>query len=153
LLVFSLICDFIYYFGGRDEVWAQVAYYTLGGGIIGALVAAVPGFIDLLSIRDPGHKRLGIVHMCFNLVAVVLLVTDFWLRREQGTWTGSAFSLSIIGVGMLAVSGWLGADLVHIHGIGVATRAEADAATREADSEVAGSEGERTPRGFRKSTA
>src|SRR5688572_22724486 len=49
LLIFSLVCDLISLVVTDDSVWATVALYTMVGGFIGALLAAVPGLIDLLS--------------------------------------------------------------------------------------------------------
>jgi uncharacterized membrane protein len=43
LWIFSLVCDLVFAFGGASENWRLVAVYTLAGGIIGALLAAVPG--------------------------------------------------------------------------------------------------------------
>jgi hypothetical protein len=40
--------------------------YTMVAGIIGALVAAVPGLIDFFSISDPRAGRIGLVHLCIN---------------------------------------------------------------------------------------
>ncbi len=50
LWIFSFIMDLIYYFGSGTEIWNIVALYTMIGGIIGALIAAVPGLIDFLSL-------------------------------------------------------------------------------------------------------
>jgi hypothetical protein len=42
LWIFSLIADFIFLSGG-DARWNDVAFYTIAGGLVGALVAAVAG--------------------------------------------------------------------------------------------------------------
>ncbi|MDP2247605.1 MAG: hypothetical protein Q8J65_05695, partial [Nitrosomonadales bacterium] len=46
LLVFSLICDLIALFSADQQVFHTVALYTMIGGFIGALFAAIPGYID-----------------------------------------------------------------------------------------------------------
>jgi len=46
LWVFSMICDFVF-ISTDDTRWAVTAYFTLGGGILGALLAALPGLVDL----------------------------------------------------------------------------------------------------------
>lgn len=150
LLIFSLVCDFVYFLGGHVLSWAEVAYYTLGGGIVGALIAAVPGLVDLLSIQNPEHKRTGIIHMCVNLVAVALFVADFWLRRQQAAPTAIPFVLSLLGVGLLGVGGWLGGHLVHVAGISVDTESAGEIPTRQQDTESAGHD-VRSPRGMRRS--
>ena len=53
LWIFSLVCDFIAMRSASPETWNVVALYALVGGIVGALVAAIPGLIDLVSLRDP----------------------------------------------------------------------------------------------------
>ncbi len=57
LLIFSLICDLCSLGSANPATWATVALYTMVGGFIGALVAAVPGLIDLLSLTDPSDQE------------------------------------------------------------------------------------------------
>ena len=121
LLIFSLICDVISTGSSNAATWATVALYTMVGGFIGALVAAVPGLIDLLSLTVPAIKQTAIIHMSINLTVVVLYAVNLWLRIHGSTNTGAPLVLSIIAVGMLAVSGWLGGKMVHVHGVGVDT--------------------------------
>ena len=35
----------------QPETWSTIALYTMVGGIVGALAAALPGLVDLLSLR------------------------------------------------------------------------------------------------------
>jgi uncharacterized membrane protein len=120
LWAFSLICDIIYFSGWGGAEWETVAYFTMAGGIITALIAAIPGFIDLLSITDPKPRRIGISHMIINLVVVALYVVNFFMRREGGASNKVTLILSILGIGLLSVSGWLGGELVHVYRVSVA---------------------------------
>jgi uncharacterized membrane protein len=117
LWVFSLICDFAYV-GTDDARWAITAYFTLGGGVIGALAAAVPGLIDLLGLRDARAVRVGMYHLVLNLGIVAAQAVNFWLRMEDG---GDVAvlprAISIVAVATLAISGWLGWHLVHVFGV------------------------------------
>ena len=89
------------------------------GGLIGALVAAVPGLIDLLSLTNPAVRRIAVIHMSINLTVVALYAVNIWLRTHGSGSSGLPFILSIAAVGMLAVSGWLGGKMVHVSGVGV----------------------------------
>src|SRR6266508_187114 len=80
LWIFSLVCDLIYRFGSLNPNWELVARYTMVAGIVGALIAAVPGFIDMLSLPW-GVKRVALIHMSINLTIVALYVVNAWLRR------------------------------------------------------------------------
>jgi uncharacterized membrane protein len=82
LWVVSGLCDLLALL--RDQpVWRALAFYTIAGGILGALVAAIPGFVDLRSIAEPRVRRVGWAHMLINTAAVSLYGVNLWLR----TWT------------------------------------------------------------------
>ncbi len=120
LLAFSLVSDLIHLFGWGGAVWNDVAYYTMAGGIIGALVAAVPGLTDLLAQTEAEVKKIGVTHMIINLVAVVVFAVDFWLRTKGAADAALPITLSVIGVALFCVSGWLGGEMVYVRGVAVA---------------------------------
>src|SRR5689334_6364186 len=81
LWVFSFVCDLFFVFGSGAPAWSTVALYTMGGGIVGALIAAVPGLIDLLSLPAELRKT-ALAHMAINLSIVAISVVNFWLRLQ-----------------------------------------------------------------------
>src|SRR5688572_30668513 len=89
LWVFSFVCDVIYRWFDPRPLWDTVAYYTMLGGIGGAVLAAVPGFIDWLSLT-PGSrsKRIGTFHMILNVAALVLYGVNAGWRTEETVRTG-----------------------------------------------------------------
>jgi uncharacterized membrane protein len=116
LWLFSLLCDLVHRFGGTSPNWEIVAWYTMIGGIVGALAAALPGLVDLLSL--PAHvKRIGIAHMAINLTIVALYAINAWVRRDGVT--DGAIWLSVLAVVLLGVSGWLGGHMVYVHRVAV----------------------------------
>lgn len=119
LWAFSLISDIIH-MQTQEQVWSTMAFYTLGAGIIGALLAAVPGLIDLVSDAARPVRKTGITHMVLNLIVVALMAVSFYLRY-QGMATMLPFILSAVGIVLLLVSGWLGGKMVHQYGLGVDT--------------------------------
>jgi uncharacterized membrane protein len=119
LLVFSFACDLVYFFGTRTPVWSRVALYTMAGGILGGVVAALPGLIDFLSIRDPKTKNVAWKHMLANLSGLVLFAAAFWLHHRYGAPSTGSLGLSLLGMVALGIGGWLGGELVYVHGMGV----------------------------------
>jgi uncharacterized membrane protein len=118
LWVFSFVCDLVYLFQGA-AIWADVAFYTLAGGLVGALLAAIPGFIDYASIRSAEAGAVARTHMLINLTVVALYAVNLWLRTWDPPVTFLPVLLSAISIVLLGVSGWLGGELVYVHGIGV----------------------------------
>ena len=129
LWIFSLVSDLIYRFGWGEEVWDAVAFYTLAGGIVGALLAAVPGFIDLLSLPPGQGKKIAVAHMAINLGAVVLFAVNFGLRLNAAPGAPVPILLSVVGVALIGVSGWLGGELVYVHGVSVSPSASSPSRT------------------------
>jgi len=84
LWIFSLACDLIRLAGASGDAWSTVAFFTMIGGLIGALCAAVSGFIDLLFYKGgaPPLEKVALTHMAINLTAVVLYAINVWLRAS-----------------------------------------------------------------------
>ena len=135
LWVFSLVADVIYLW--RDNpVWKNyVAFYALLGGIIGAAVAAVPGLIDWLSLTDKAVVKLANWHARLNVIALLIFAASFYLRTTSGAGLTSnsytiALALSVLGVILISISGWLGGEMVFKHGVAVEAQS-ADRVVRE----------------------
>ncbi|MEP6601283.1 MAG: DUF2231 domain-containing protein [Nitrospirota bacterium] len=124
LWIFSLISDAVYGLGWGGTLWNEMAFYTMAGGIVGALAAAVPGLIDYLSMSDPETSKIAKMHMIVNLTVVGIFIANLWLRTMFAPGAGLPVVLSVIGVALLGFSGWLGGELVYVHGVGVDSPAE-----------------------------
>jgi len=119
LWIFSLISDLIFKFGYGGTVWNDVAFYTIAGGIVGALIAALPGFVDLTSLTNPKTKSIALSHMFINLLAVAVYCVNFWLRMHRAPGDNLPIVLSIVGVVLITISGWLGGEMVYVRGVAV----------------------------------
>ena len=117
LWAFALVADVAALITGAGE-WRTVAYYCIGGGLVGALLAAVFGLVDLLGVKDPQPRRTGFIHMALNLAAVAVFGLNFFLRMNEPDHSGALW-LTLVGVVVVAVSGWLGGELVHRYGVSV----------------------------------
>jgi len=90
------------------------------GGVVGALVAAVFGLVDLISLPSGTYvKHVALTHMGINLVVVALFACNAWMRHNEANPSGTPFILSIVGILLLVVSGWLGGKMVYEAGVGV----------------------------------
>jgi uncharacterized membrane protein len=128
LLVTAIIFDIIHLASG-DSRWAEVSWYMIGAGLIGGLVAAVPGWIDWFAIpRNTRAKRIGLIHGLGNVAVLVLFAVNWLLRRDApGAPPVEAIVVGFVGAGIMTVTGWLGGELVDRLGVGVHDGAHLDA--------------------------
>jgi uncharacterized membrane protein len=112
----------------REPRWADVAFYMIGAGIIGGLLAAAFGWVDWTAI--PGGtraKRVGLMHGIGNVAVLVLFVLSWLLRRDNPSVPPTeAVVASLAGGGIALVTGWLGGELVDRLGVGVDDGAHLD---------------------------
>ena len=99
------------------------SFYAMLLGVITALIAAVPGVVDYTDIRsDHPAKRTATTHLTLNLIVVALYGINLGVRSSSLVDPKISFGpliLSLVGVGLLSVSGYLGGRLVYDAGISV----------------------------------
>ncbi|HEX8386013.1 MAG TPA: DUF2231 domain-containing protein [Rubricoccaceae bacterium] len=109
--------------------FAEVAFWMIAAGIVGGVVASLPGWIDWSAIpADTRAKRVGLVHGLGNTVVLALFVASWLLRRDAPESPDTlALVLGFAGGGISLVTGWLGGELVDRLGVGVDDGAHLDA--------------------------
>ena len=138
LWVFSLVADLIALGSSAPELWQAAALYTMIGGIIGALAAAIPGLIDLLSLRGLPVQSTAIKHMALNLTIVALYAINAWTRLGGTVSPNVSIGLSVLAIALLLVSGWLGGKMVYEGGVGVHAEESAMSGERKASERAGG---------------
>jgi uncharacterized membrane protein len=126
--VASFVFDLASRWSGEPLVFAKGAYWLVGLGVVGALVAATFGFLDLFAIPTGTRAfRTGLLHMAVNLVVVSGFAGSFLLRRPRLGQSGGVpiglITLSAAALTLLAVAGWLGGQLAYRYGVRVADEA------------------------------
>ena len=128
LLATSLILDIIYLITDSGK-WSQAAFYDMGIGILGGLLAAIFGLIDWFAI--PGGTRaksIGARHGLGNLIVVVFFVVNWALRKGNPENPGTLpIILSFIAIALALMTAWLGGELVDRLRVGVDDGAHLDA--------------------------
>ena len=118
LWVFSFVCDLTFVFGSGASLWYTLAFWTIIGGIAGAVLAAVPGVIDMLSLTGT-PKKLALIHMALNVTVILLYAVNLGMRIAGDPVAGIPLVLTVVSIALLGVSGWIGGHMVYVHRVGV----------------------------------
>jgi uncharacterized membrane protein len=118
----SLVFDILALCGVEPDAFALAAQWLVAIGIIGALVAAFLGLMDLSTLASGTRaRRVALTHMVFNTVAIVLFAVSFFIRAGQpGDVSVAGFVLSIVAILCVGFSGFLGGELAYRYGVRVA---------------------------------
>lgn len=141
----SLVFDIIAFAVDDPTPFVTAATILIWIGIVGAVLAAVFGLLDLSVLaKGTTARRTALIHMTLNLcIVVVFLVSAILRMAADGEISVAGFILSIIALIALGVSGYLGGKLAYHYGVRVAsetTQAEGFRGQADADRRRAGTE-------------
>jgi uncharacterized membrane protein len=117
LWIFAGVADLASYLTGSTD-WQLVAYYCLIGGVVGAALAAVAGLLDLSGLPQTPARRTGVFHMVLNVIALLTAGANVAFRWDAPGHAGPRL-LSLVTIFLIAISGWLGGELVYVYRVGV----------------------------------
>ncbi|WP_375481286.1 DUF2231 domain-containing protein [uncultured Mycobacterium sp.] len=114
---------------------AQGSEWLIAIGIIGALLAAMIGFLDLLAMPTGTRAfRVALLHMTLNVAIVSAYIVNFiWRHSSYGQPAAVGLGplvLSACSLAVLMVSGFLGGMLSYRYGVRVAREADQTEAFR-----------------------
>ncbi|MFF8373835.1 DUF2231 domain-containing protein [Streptomyces lydicus] len=121
----SLVFDVASHVVRDPDFLVRGAMWLIALGVIGALAAALVGFLDLFAI-PPGTRafRVGLVHMTLNLLVTGAYAVNFLWRHagpRPDTGVGAGMlALNVVSIAVLGVSGYLGGKLAYRWGVRVA---------------------------------
>jgi uncharacterized membrane protein len=128
-LIGALLADLAFW-STSDPFWAVAGAWLVGGGVAGGALAALAGLTDFLGSPRVRALRTAWIHFLGNATAILLAILNLHLRTGAAPSAAEAvlpwgLVLSAAVVAILAVTGWLGWELVYRHGVGIAAAAGA----------------------------
>jgi nitrite reductase/ring-hydroxylating ferredoxin subunit/uncharacterized membrane protein len=120
LLTGALLLDVLSLLTG-EKSYLQAAIYSETGGLISALIAAVPGIIDYYYTVPPesSAKKRATKHGLLNSLAVLTFTMALLIRLKSDPNLPSLIAIESVGVIFLGVAGWLGGTLITRNQIGI----------------------------------
>ena len=124
LLPAALVFDVLSFSGVGGNAMVRTSFWCIAAALIVILAAATTGLADFTEIK-PGKaaKPLGWYHMLLNIAVAIIFLVNVLVRypRLDATFVRIfEMFLTLIGVIILGVSGYLGARMVFHYGIGIA---------------------------------
>ncbi|MFI5494384.1 DUF2231 domain-containing protein [Actinoplanes sp. NPDC051859] len=101
---------------GGPAILGSLAYWNVVAGLIGGILAALAGAIDLMLVpHGTPAKRIGVLHGLANmgvllLFAVVLMVR---MRSPERVASGGLLAIEFLALGGAVFSAWYGGELVN----------------------------------------
>lgn len=126
LLTGAVLADVVSLFYQSDVV-AHLSFWTSAVGVVSGLAAAVPGLIDYLFVaRHTSAKKLGIMHMTVNVIALIGFGIGTFLMYRSGAGTGAeivltntTLALHLVAYLFLMLGGIFGGEMAYRHKIGM----------------------------------
>ncbi len=126
----SLIAFVVYQFANTEIFWFRLGAFCTYAGVLSALAAAVPGFIDwAFGIpKESAAKKRGLIHMALNVTALILFAINAY--RVYGNWytpvedASGLWIVALIGVCLTVAAGYHGWELIATHKVGVSMTPE-----------------------------
>lgn len=119
----SIIFDIIGFVAEDPTPYVVAARILILIGIIGAVLAAVVGFLDYTQlVKGTAAHRTATIHMALNLGVTALFIVNVLIRfsADDDDVSVLGFILSLLGLAALGISGWLGGKLAYHYGVRVA---------------------------------
>ena len=108
LFVAALVTDIVYVVDG-SHAWAVASRWLIGGGLVGALLAALAGFTDFAGNANIRAFRDAWLHLFANLALVLIEGINLILRLPDAAVAGSiGIVLSAVATVVMLFSGWKG---------------------------------------------
>lgn len=120
--IMSFAFDLASQWAGEEAVFTKAAFWLIGAGILGAVIAAVFGLMDFIAIpRGTRAFTIGLTHLVLNLTVVAVFAVNFAIRRGEldDAVEPLPIALSALSLAVLAISGWLGGTLIYRYGVRV----------------------------------
>ncbi|HUS19381.1 MAG TPA: DUF2231 domain-containing protein [Terriglobales bacterium] len=118
---FALLADLAGAGLNHGLLWAT-GFFAIIGGSIGAVLAAIAGTLDFITVVPPksSAKKRGLTHGLLNSAVLIAFIVIAVQRGDAYTQpSATLLGFEALAVGVMMASGWLGGTLVYRNQIGV----------------------------------
>ncbi|WP_236718287.1 DUF2231 domain-containing protein [Actinoplanes sp. TFC3] len=128
LFAMALLFDLGNLLGGPDILGA-LAYWNIVAGLVGGVLAALAGAIDLMFVPNgTSAKRIGVLQGLANMGVLILFAVILMVRMSSSDRVagGGLFTVEVLALAGAVFGAWFGGELVNRRTAFARTRAAAD---------------------------
>jgi uncharacterized membrane protein len=114
LFTMAVLFDMGNVFGG-PEILGSLAYWNIVAGLVGGVLVALAGAVDLALMRGTQAKRLAVLQNLMNMGVLILFAVIAILRMQSPDRIAGAGLLFVELIALVAafVGAWYGGELVN----------------------------------------
>ena len=118
--VAAFVCDLVFWQTGYP-IWITAATWLLGAGLVMAALAAVAGLTDFFGDTRIRGISAAWQHAIGNVIAVLISLFNFYWHytRQADAVLPVGLVSSLVVVGILLFTGWMGWEMVYRHRVAV----------------------------------
>lgn len=114
LFAIAVIFDVADLLGGPG-ILGTLAFWNVVAGLIGGILAALAGAIDLIFVRHPDAKRIGVLRSLLNMAVLILFAVILMVRigahdRQVGL---GLFLVELLALAIAGFTAWFGGELAN----------------------------------------
>src|SRR5687768_5294544 len=106
----TLIFDILGLINDNTSFW-NIGHWLIIAGIIGAVLAAIPGVIDYFGTVPPDStaKKRATKHGLTNVTMLIIFCIAAYYRQDPDAVPAVIIALESIGFILMSIAGWMGA--------------------------------------------
>jgi uncharacterized membrane protein len=101
---------------GGPDILGELAYWNVVAGLVGGVLAALAGAIDLMFVRNGTRaKRTGVLLALVNMGVLIVFAVMLMVRMRNADRVagGGIFVVELLALGAAVFGAWYGGELVN----------------------------------------
>ncbi|WP_433828091.1 DUF2231 domain-containing protein [Actinoplanes sp. CA-015351] len=100
---------------GGPSILGALAYWNIIAGLVGGLLAALAGAVDVMFVHNPDTRRLGVLRGLINMGVLVIFAVILMLRVHTSDRVvgGGLFAVELLAFGLAIFGAWFTSELAN----------------------------------------
>ncbi|MEU4694504.1 DUF2231 domain-containing protein [Actinoplanes sp. NPDC023714] len=100
---------------GGPSILGALAYWNIIAGLLGGLLAALAGAVDMMFVRSPDARRLGVLRSLINMGVLVIFAVILMLRvhTPERVIGGGLFAVEVLALALSIFGAWFAGEIAN----------------------------------------